>query len=132
MVARMSSWNKAVFGLAFFLFFGLEVISFLLIFQNNKFQRANFINSANYFSGVLFEARTELTSYLSLKKKYEAMAIENASLRTAALNLGTGEVNEFFHPDSATAANYHYIPAKVINNSIYKTNNYIRPRKTDS
>ncbi len=114
---------------AFFLFLGLELLSFSLIFQNNKFQRANFINSSNYMSGVLYETRTNVMDYLSLKRKNEVLAIENASLRTSSPNIGKETINQFFHSDSATAANYEYLAAKVINNSIRKANNYLTLNK---
>ena len=108
---------------AFFLFLGLELISFSLIFQNNKFQRANFINSANYFSGILFTAKSEVTDYLYLKRINKELAQENAGLRSDKKSLSVEQAA------ALNAIHYKFISAKVINNSIYKANNYITLNK---
>ncbi|OGX83102.1 rod shape-determining protein MreC [Hymenobacter lapidarius] len=64
------------------LIFGLlEVISLYLFITNNSYQRAAFFNSANKYTGVVLERRTQITDYFQLAEMNQQLAVENASLR---------------------------------------------------
>ena len=69
----------------FVLFILMEVCCFYLIFQNNSFQRASWINSSNAFAGNVFTTVNSIKEYFALKETNELLAAENARLRTQAL-----------------------------------------------
>jgi rod shape-determining protein MreC len=111
---------------AFFLFLIFEVSSLLIYIKYNSFQKATFINSANSVTGDLYARQDELNSYLSLRVVNDQLAKENASLRNqlkSSFYIDTLAKHKV--TDSAYKQQYEYIPAKVINNSINKRNNYL-------
>ena len=59
----------------------LEIISLYLFITNNSYQRAAFFNSANKYTGVVLERRTQITDYFYLAEMNQQLAVENASLR---------------------------------------------------
>lgn len=112
---------------SFFLFFLLlEVIAFFLIVQNNQYQKASFINSANSVSGEVYESFNQATEYLSLKKENSRLAAENALLRENQLS-SYAEVfgDNVVVNDTIYGRKYHYMAAKIINNSVNTQNNYL-------
>ena len=116
---------------SFFLFFlFLEVIAFSLIVQNNQFQRASFINSANSLSGGVYESFNQATEYFSLKKENQRLSSENAKLRENQLS-SYAEVfgDNVVVNDTIYGRKYHYMSAKVINNSVNTQNNYLTLNK---
>lgn len=104
----------------------LEVLAGFLIVQNNYFHRASFINSSNFISGYIYDTFSSITEYFSLKDANKALADENARLRNSlksaykANTVTTKEVK-----DSTYSQYYTFIPAKVINNSTSRADNYI-------
>jgi rod shape-determining protein MreC len=111
---------------AFFLFLIFEVSSLVIYVKYNAFQKATFINSANDVTGNMYARKDELDSYLSLREVNDGLAKENAALRNQLKSsfyvdtLGKHKV-----VDSAYKQQYEYIPAKVINNSVNRRNNYL-------
>ena len=63
-----------------FLFILLEVLSLVLLFGFNDRQNEAFMTSANSMSGTLFEWRTDVGQYFSLKKENDALVEENVRL----------------------------------------------------
>ena len=100
------------------LFILLELCAFLMIVQNNHFQRAAFINSTNGVTANIFQTLSNWKNYFSLKSANEQLALENAKLQTL---LSYKEENDTI----ASILAKRYIPAMVINNSIAKRNNYL-------
>ena len=114
--------EKYRFFLSFLLF---EVFSFYLIINYNHAQREIFLNSSNIFSSFFLERAGNIKGYFSLKKANDELSRENAYLRTLLT-----EQNAFHKIDTTDYIyklneKYTYFPAKVINNSINKSNNYI-------
>ncbi|MBS1526982.1 MAG: rod shape-determining protein MreC, partial [Bacteroidetes bacterium] len=111
---------------AFFLFLIFEITSLVVYVKYNSFQKATFINSANKVTGGLYTQANKLYGYLSLREVNDSLARENARLR--------GELKSSFYADSAAKKQvvdtiykqqYTYIEAKVINNSVNRSNNYL-------
>ena len=100
------------------LFILLELCAFLMIVQNNHFQRAAFINSTNAVTANTFQTLSNWKNYFSLKSANEQLALENAKLQTL---LTYKEVNDTI----ASVLPKQYISAMVINNSVAKRNNYL-------
>ena len=100
------------------LFILLELCAFLMIVQNNHFQRAAFINSTNGVTANTFQTLSNWKNYFSLKSANEQLALENAKLQTLLSQKGVNDTIASILPK-------RYIPAMIINNSIAKRNNYL-------
>ncbi len=111
---------------AFFLFVGFFGFACYLVVQNNTFQRASTVNSSNHLVGAAYARINAWRSYLHLSEENTTLAEENAALHmklqylTASDSVAQGVVNDSIHD-----VQYQYIVAKVTNNSINRTNNYI-------
>jgi rod shape-determining protein MreC len=111
---------------AFFLFLIFEVSSLLIYVKYNSFQKATFLNSTNQVTGNLYARKDELDSYLSLREVNDQLAKENAALRNqlkSSFYVDTLAKHKVV--DSTYKQQYEYIPAKVINNSINRRDNYL-------
>lgn len=110
----------------FFLFIFLQSIAFFLLIQNNKFQRAGFINSSNAIAGNVYETWSGMTDYLNLKHANELLANENSQLRN---KLKSSTADYTTKPvqvtDSVFKQKYSFVTAKVVNNSTNRKNNYL-------
>jgi len=111
---------------AFFLFLIFEVSSLVIFIKYNSFQKASFINSSNDVTGNLYARINEFHRYLSLNEVNDSLANENARLRN---QLKSSFYVDTLHKqkvtDSVYKQQYQFIVAKVINNSVNRTNNYI-------
>ena len=116
---------------SFFLFFlFLEGIAALLLFQNNRFQRSEFLNSSNAASGSFYQLVNNATMYFDLAEINEQLAAENADLRRQL----TGSKIEIFGKnfiinDTVYQQAYNFTEATVINSTVSKANNYITLNK---
>jgi len=112
---------------AFFTFILLEVISFWLVIGNSTFHNAAFFNTSNNIVASIFGLRQGVYQYFNLLKENNNLAKENAFLRDLISHqkLQIEEVDSTFLVLEDTTVQYTYIPAKVINNSTRKSNNYI-------
>ena len=100
------------------LFILLEICAFLMIVQNNHFQRVAFINSTNVVTANTFQTLSNWKNYFSLKSANEQLALENAKLKTLISYKSPNDTIASLLPKQ-------YIPAMVINNSVAKRNNYL-------
>ena len=110
----------------FVLFILMEVFCFYLVFQNNSFQKAGWINSSNAFAGNVFTTVNSIKEYFALKETNELLAAENARLRNQSL----GSFAKFITTktvinDTVIKQQFTYIPAEVVNNSVNRRNNYL-------
>jgi rod shape-determining protein MreC len=111
---------------AFFLFIIFEVSALVIYVKYNSFQKATFINSANQVTGNLYTRSNELNSYLSLREVNDRLAKENAALRNQLKSsFYVDTMSKHKVTDSVYKQQYEYIPARVINNSVNKRNNYL-------
>lgn len=111
---------------AFFLFIIFEVSALVIYIKYNSFQKATFINSTNQVTGGLYAQADQLKSYLSLKEVNDSLARENARLRNqlkSSVYIDTLTKQKV--TDTIYKQQYEDIAAKVINNSINRSNNYI-------
>ncbi len=114
----------------FVLFLLLELLCTYLIVMNNGFQRARFISSSNAVSGSVLETYSEVEEYFNLRYTNQLLAMENARLRSMSIasfaDLSSGNI---VVKDSIHKQQYSYIPAKVVNNSTNRRNNYLTLNK---
>lgn len=104
----------------------LELFAFFLIIQNNRFHQANFFSWTNSVSGAFYSVVTDISDYLELKRVNEDLSIENAKLKSLSTNSFIKlRGPHVYIEDSVYYQQYKYLSAKVVNNTIYKRNNYI-------
>lgn len=116
------------------LFIFLEVISFVLIYRNNAYQRNIIFSSANAVSGRIASVSGGVVSYLNLREINRDLSEHNSRLELKILDLQ--EQLEILKTDttrfegSAPDSTDHVFPfdfvmARVIYNSISYISNYI-------
>jgi len=112
---------------AFFTFLALEIVCIWLIVSSNHYQSAQFFNSSNTLVANLNGFSHSVGEYFSLRKTNEALAHENADLRTA-LEKRTQllyAVRAQGVADTTIVNRFEYVSAKVVNNSVDRVINFI-------
>ena len=115
-----------------FLFTLLEGISFVLIISFNNYQSAVIFTSANNVAGNIYSVITDVDSYFSLKSDNEVLVEYNRQL-LEELELTRGKLQTLQartmlaeHPFTQRRNDgFYYKTAKVVNNTLNKTDNYI-------
>ncbi len=132
------------------LFLGLETLAVYLIVQNSTYHRAAFFNSANVYVGRLLVVQARATEYLTLREQNTVLRTENARLREqlyarqqvadstrqpvsvaaradldSVLRPGLAPRRDSTHAAFAGPLPYRLLPARVINNSIARPENYL-------
>ncbi len=115
----------------FFVFIVLEIFSFWLIINYNKFQNAAFLNTSNVFVGSILSVSSNVSGYFSLKEENAFLAEENALLKQQIVDFKqlstlSGSSDEVL---TGTIKEFDFIPTKIINNSIFNDDNYITINK---
>lgn len=121
--------NLAVFlvkNYFFILFLFLEVISLYFVVQHNYFQHASAVAASNAVSGSLYEWRSGMTEYFSLREQNDQLANRLADFMTRDSNalLSVKPVVRTVN-DSLYDQRYEFLSAKVIDNTVSLRNNYI-------
>ena len=109
------------------LFLVLEVLSIVMLTYSQNFHRQKRINTTNDIVGKIYETGTRIGDYFRLGKINRELAEENALLRQQlAVTVDTTEgFMEVINPDTI----YEFIPARVVNNTVNRPNNYIMINK---
>jgi len=116
---------------AFLLFLLLEVVSFTFIFNFNSYQKAKYFNSSNRVTASIYNSYNSVLNYFGLTAVNRDLAEENARLKSMLdkiSNFGVNQDSIRIHLEN-TDSLYHYISARVINNSVNRQNNYITLNK---
>lgn len=111
------------------------VISCVLLFGRNPYQRSVYFSSANRASVVVYDLQSEVTSYIGLRKANRDLLLRNGELELEVLNLRE-QLNKYRTtagsdtlPFDSVLLDYDFIVARVINNSVAQINNYITINK---
>jgi rod shape-determining protein MreC len=97
-----------------------------MIIQNNYYQRASIVNSANTVSANILQTSNNIESYFYLKTENENLAKENAALRAKILESYAITIrDQTTINDTTFRQKYTFTSAKVVNNSTNHRNNYI-------
>lgn len=132
------------------LFLGLEGLAVYLIVLNSSYHRAAFLNSANVYVGRLLAVQARATEYLTLREQNTVLQLENARLREqlyarqrvadstarptslaaradldSILRPGLAPRRDSTHTAFAGPLPYRLVPARVINNSVTRPDNYL-------
>ncbi|MDR1114777.1 MAG: rod shape-determining protein MreC [Tannerella sp.] len=127
------------------LFLLCEIISFVLIYRNNAYQRNMILSSANAITGSISSVSNTVLSYLNLQNVNQQLLEHNSLLEMEILrlqeqlkktSLDTVDFSRVFLTDTARTAGvpapdytYEYIAAGVANNTTTYVNNYITINK---
>lgn len=114
-----------------FLFVVFEVLSLVMLFRFNDYQGSVWFTTANYLGGVLYDGSSKLTTFLTLGKENEKLTLRNLELERenkelyAQLYGKTKDTTYLKRGQFRFLSNYRIIPAKVVENSVNRRNNFI-------
>lgn len=112
------------------LFVILEVISMVLFFRFNDYQGSVWFTSANYVAGKILETNSAVKSFLNLSVLNEQLTQRNVYLEQR-VRVMEGKLYDREHPagfsfaDHPEFGGFNVIPAKVVDNSIVKVDNFM-------
>ena len=111
------------------LFIILEIVCVVLLATNQAYHRQALFNVTNNFVGAIYEARSNVNEYFSLNRQNKVLMEENARLRQQITAL-TDTIDTVSCPLTDTC--YKYIAARVVNNTVNGSKNYIVINKGSS
>jgi len=111
----------------FLLFAVLFIISIGLTIQSHSFHSSKFTSSANFLSGGIYSAKSNITGYFGLREENQTLIDENKNLRVLLSN--QENISETTYDSRDTIRQFDYISAKVINNTYSKTKNLLTLEK---
>ncbi|MCF0059326.1 rod shape-determining protein MreC [Dyadobacter sp. CY356] len=112
----------------FLVFILLEVFSGWLIVRSNSYWGATYFNTSNYYVAKTLALSSSAQEYTHLDEVNAHLAAENARLNALVATLSQKNAKDAplgYVPDSAFNSRFTYTVAKVVDNEINRTNNYI-------
>lgn len=116
----------------FFIFLFLQIICWVLVFSNNTYQQASYINSSRNISAKIYDQQSRMMGFWNLRSTNDSLAKENARLKnllghTLPANplSDTSFTKESTKDSMHTTIHYQYIPARVLNNTLDMKRNYL-------
>jgi rod shape-determining protein MreC len=114
------------------LFVLLVTVSSVLTVKTNAYQRTVYLSSANKICGSVYSVSAALTAYVGLRTANNDLLRRMATLESRIQELETFIGNQYdtaayrsIVDRSGFHSGYTFIPARVINNSVSQTDNYI-------
>jgi rod shape-determining protein MreC len=105
----------------FVLFILLETTSIFLLTQSYSYHGSLAYSTTGDISGNIFNSYNNLTGYLSLAKENTGLIKENARLRNMVRPSSLLKDTGYIKNDTS----YKYIPARVVQNTVNKSNNFM-------
>ena len=122
--------HSPIFVYAFYL-----VICFVLLFKFNSYQQSVFFSSANEMAGRFYIMTSGITGYFGLQEINRDLQRQNGNLEMELVRL-RDEVSRLSGDSllvrtsaDSSLSRYDFQIAQVINNSVFKTHNYITLNK---
>ncbi|MEL4308639.1 rod shape-determining protein MreC [Joostella sp. CR20] len=116
--------NFLIRNKSFISFLLLFCFSLFLTFQSHSYQKAKFVKSANWVSGLVYNNSNKVSDYFHLKEYNEQLVEENLRLRKQLLNLKT-EIQDSVLLTDSLFTDYNLYAASIIKNSFNKPRNYL-------
>lgn len=110
------------------LFVLLEIFALTLVFKSNKYQEVRFLNTSNSFAGKVLGYANSFYSFINLGKNNTILLEENVKLKEQIKFQNIYKLDSSL-PKYSEQYVFEYIPAKIVNNSINKSVNYITLNK---
>jgi len=116
---------------SFLIFLILEIFSFFLIVQNNRYQSAVFFNSSNSLIAGILNLSSTVQNYFNLSKDNATLAQENALLKEELekYKFQLGESIILHEGEDSLSNHFEIVTAQVINNSTSWRNNTLTVNK---
>jgi rod shape-determining protein MreC len=112
------------------LFLMLETLSLVLLFNANDYHKAWLVNKADRLTGNYYLRIGNAREYLHLRQINEQLSQENTRLRNQLEKAYRAEDIYFYSVnDSLHQQQYYFTPAKVIDNSVNKRQNFLTLNK---
>lgn len=106
------------------LFLLLLCVSLLLTIQSHSYHKSRIISSANFLTGGVYEKINNITEYLNLKTENDALALENARLKSIIFN--TKDTTSLEKPENIKGvAPEDIVVSKVIHNTYNTHENFL-------
>lgn len=124
----MSQLFRLIFRIRNFLSFViLELISFWLIVKNDHYWDVSFFNTSNYYAAKTLESSNYVKNYMNLGSVNDQLIAENAQLKknVVALQQFKSREGDYYKVDSAYAKRFEFKVAKVVNNTVNLSKNYL-------
>jgi len=124
----MSQLFRLIFRIRnFLLFVILELVSFWLIVKNDYYWEVSFFNTSNYYAAKTLETSNYVKGYMNLGNVNDQLVKENAELKNAviAMQQSKGREGDYYRVDSAFAKRFEFKVAKVVNNTVNLSKNYL-------
>jgi len=102
----------------------LEIVALSYVFKSNHYQEVKYVNTSNFIIANILEVSNGVLNFINAPKNNKILINENARL-LSLLQYQDRYKEDTLLPLISSSYTYSYIPAKVINNSINKNNNYI-------
>ena len=124
-----SFWSK------WFVFVFFVALSCALLFSGNPYQHHVYLTSANSVASGIYNMRNSVASYFDLREINEDLNLRNAALESEVLALREQirEADARIQTDTmrlpGVLAQYNFVVAHVISNSIARPHNYITINK---
>ena len=116
---------------ALLLFIFLEAVSLIFVFNYNKYQRVQYLNSSSRLTASVYNSFDSVLKYFELAEVNRNLAEENAKLKSSLQyqsEIMAGIDSASVSTDRIDST-FRYISAKIIKNSVNKTLNYITLNK---
>ena len=113
----------------------LEVASGVLLFKNNSYQSSVWFTSANAVVGKIYEWDASVRSFFSLARVNEELTLRNFYLERQVTQLRrlygdlTADTTILERQELEFLSRYELVPAKVVSNSVNKSDNLITIEK---
>jgi len=109
----------------FVVFLLLEIIAFLMIINQGTFQNSIFHNATTNVASVFYTQISNITDYFSLNRENKNLAEKNAELQRKVSSLEDFITRKNYESTLYEDTILKIIPAKVVNHTIDKINNYL-------
>lgn len=122
--------HSPIFVYAFYL-----VICFVLLFKFNPYQQSVFFSSANEMAGRFYVMTSGITGYFGLREINRDLQKQNGNLEMELIRLRdevsrlSGDTLLIRTSADSVLSRYDFQIAQVINNSVFRTHNYITLNK---
>ena len=103
----------------------LEIICVSMLMHSLPYHKRKLVNLSNSISGYFFDNKTKFNSYFSLMEENQKIIEHNKLLMSKLYSIDNDSISYYSLNDKSYDTIYKFIPARVINNSIYHTNNYL-------
>lgn len=104
-------------------FVGLQIVCFYWLYQSRSFQRWRLNEVSTAISGMVYEQVAVVQGFFDLRSENEVLRTENAQLRNQ-LQESIHSGSFWQESDSTWEAQFQFIEARVVGNSITKRNNH--------